>query len=616
LGHQAAQDWALSADPESAAWKGIQGVETSHDRYNRMVAGARTEIRSRWTKSNAYFLFISNYQTQYLKANPTREETWGLWEYDVVEIFIGWELDKINRYKEFEFSPQDEFVDLDVDRDKPGSTIDWKWNGGVEFKNRIDRERKIWYCEVRIPWKSIDTREPKIDNELRLNLYRIEGGPNDRKYLAWQPVYNPSFHTPQGFGRLRLAGAPGTPRKDYDILLRGGHVIDGKHQISARMDVAVFGGAIAALGPSIDPGRARRTVDVTGLYVAPGLVDLHTHVANGSGLLGSLPTDQNVFADSHTLRHGVTTVVDAGTSGWRSFAEFKKRNIDTAVTRILASINIVGAGQAGPAPEQNTADMDAEATAKVAIEHRGTIVGVKTAHYRGPEWVAVERAVEAGRKANIPVMVDFGYFHPARPFQELVLDKLRPGDMYTHTYLAAVPMLDAGGKVQPYLFAARKRGVKFDVGHGGGSFAFRQAVPAVAQGFLPDSISTDLHTGSMNGPMNNMLNVMSKFLNMGMTLEDVITRSTWNPAQQIQRPDLGNFSIGAPADIAVLRVETGSFGFVDVLRTRMEGTRRLSNELTIRDGKVVYDLNGRTRQDWRNLGQYGSQADPIVDGVR
>lgn len=615
LTHRATADWALTADPEAAPWKGIPGVRTSHDRYNQLVSGADTEIRSRWTKDNAYFLFISNYQTQHLKANPTREETWGLWDYDVVEIFVGWELDKINRYKEFEFSPQDEFVDLDVDRDK-ANTIDWKWNGNVEYKNRLDRARKIWYCEIRIPWKAIEGREVKVDNELRLNLYRIEGGPKDRKYLAWQPIYNPSFHTPQGFGRLRLVDTPGTPRKAYDILLKGGHVIDPKNGISAKRDVAIFGGAIADVAPSLDAAKARRVVDVSGLYVVPGLVDLHTHVANGTGLLGSLPTDQNVYADSHTLRHGVTTAVDAGTSGWRSFPEFKKRNIDISVTRILASINIVGAGQAGPELEQKVDDMDADAAAKVALAHKGTIVGVKTAHYRGPEWVAVERAVEAGKKAGIPVMVDFGFFHPSRPFQELVLDKLRPGDMYTHTYLAAVPMLDAQGKVQPYLFAAKKRGIKFDVGHGGGSFVFRQAVPAIQQGFLPDSISTDLHTGSMNGPMNNMLNVMSKFLNMGMTLDDVVMRSTWNPAQQIQRFDLGHLSVGALADVAVLRLEKGNFGFVDVLRARMAGTQRLSGEVTIRDGRVVYDVNGLTRRNWQNLGQYGSQVDPIVDGTR
>src|SRR2546425_2724524 len=160
-------------------------------------------------------------------------------------------------------------------------------------------------------------------------------------------------------------------------------------------------------------------------------------------------------------------------------------------------------------------------------------------------------------------MVDFGEFRPERPYQDLVLKKLRPGDISTHMYLGAVPMLDDNQKVLPYLFEARKRGVIFDVGHGGCSFLFRQAVPAVRQGFVPDSISTDLHISSMNAGMKNMLNVMSKFLNIGMALDDVVARSTWNPAREIHREEFGNLSVGALADVAVLRVEKGNFGFVD-----------------------------------------------------
>jgi dihydroorotase len=196
------------------------------------------------------------------------------------------------------------------------------------------------------------------------------------------------------------------------------------------------------------------------------------------------------------------------------------------------------------------------------------------------------------------VMVDFGTFRPERPFQELVLQKLRPGDIYTHTYLDAVPMLDEQGRVFPYLFAARKRGIIFDVGHGGGSFYFRQAVPAVGQAFVPDSISTDLHINSMNAGMKDMLNVMSKFLNMGLALDDVVSRSTWNPAREIKREELGHLSVGAVADIAVLRLEKGNFGFVDVAGGRLAGNQRLACELTLRNGVVVYDLNGLSREAW------------------
>src|SRR6267378_1759782 len=176
-------------------------------------------------------------------------------------------------------------------------------------------------------------------------------------------------------------------------------------------------------------------------------------------------------------------------------------------------------------------------------------------------------------------MVDFGTFRPERPFQDLVLKKLRPGDIYTHTYLGAVPMLDDAGKVNKYLFEARQRGIIFDVGHGGGSFLFRQAIPAMKQGFIPDSISTDLHAGSMNAGMKDMLNVMDKFLAMGMSLDDVVLRSTWNPAKEIQHEELGNLSVGSPADVAVLRLERGKFGFLDQSQARFDGSQKLKCEL-------------------------------------
>jgi Predicted amidohydrolase len=330
---------------------------------------------------------------------------------------------------------------------------------------------------------------------------------------------------------------------------------------------------------------------------------------------GAYSGDLSVYPDGFTFRSGVTTVVDAGSSGWRNFPDFKDRVIDRARTRVLAMLNIVGKGMGGGKIEQDVSDMDAAATADQAKKYTGTVVGIKTAHFAGPEWVAVERAVEAGTQANIPVMVDFGTFRPERPFQDLVTKKLRPGDIYTHTYLGAVPMLDEAGHVNQYLFEARKRGVIFDVGHGGGSLLFRQAVPAVKQGFIPDSISTDLHVGSMNAGMKNMLNVMSKFLNMGMSLDDVIIRSTWHPAREIKREEFGNLSVGAAADVAVLRVEKGHFGFIDTFGARMNGTQKLICEMTVKDGKVVYDLNGITREDWNKLGNYTSQGDRRWDGT-
>lgn len=413
---------------------------------------------------------------------------------------------------------------------------------------------------------------------------------------------------------LLIASVAGA-QTQYDVLLKGGHVIDGRNKISAIRDVAIQDGKIAAVAPNIDPAKARKVVDVAGLHVAPGLVDIHVHVYAGTGMKGAYSGDNSVYPDSHTLRSGVTTVVDAGSSGWRNFPDFKDRVIDRSRTRVLALLNIVGKGMGGGAIEQDVSDMDAAATAGQAKKYKDTVVGIKTAHFTGPEWVAVERAVEAGTLANVPVMVDFGTFRPERPFQDLVMKKLRPGDIYTHTYLGAVPMLDDAGRVNKYLFEARKRGIIFDVGHGGGSFLFRQAVPAIKQGFIPDSISTDLHIGSMNAGMKDMLNVMSKFLNMGMSLDEVILRSTWHPAREIKREEFGNLSVGAPADIAVLRLQKGNFGFVDIFGARMKGTQKLDCELTVLGGLVVYDLNGITRDDWSKLGKYSSRGDNTWDGT-
>jgi dihydroorotase len=402
----------------------------------------------------------------------------------------------------------------------------------------------------------------------------------------------------------------------YDILLKGGHVIDPKNRLSALRDVAIKDGKIAAIASAIPPAQARKTIPVTGLYVVPGLIDIHAHVfsgTNGSMLSGG---DTSIHPDSFAQRVGVTTVVDAGSSGRHNFAEFRRTVVDKARTRVLVFLNIGGQGMPGDAKEQDLDDMDANAAASLAAANKDVIVGFKVAHYNGPEWTPVERGVQAGTIANLPVMIDFGAFHIARPFQDLVLKKLRPGDIYTHAFYAPVPYFDANAKLLPYLHEARKRGVLFDVGHGGAAFEFKQAARAVKQGFPPDTISTDVHSGSLNAGMKDMLNVMSKFLNMGLSLDDVIYRSTWNAARAIRREELGHLSIGAAADIAVLRHETGDYGFVDSWGAGLRGARRLSNELTLRDGYVIYDTNGRTRENWDKLGDYKPQGEPWWDQTR
>ena len=417
------------------------------------------------------------------------------------------------------------------------------------------------------------------------------------------------------FVPIALATAlSGQPR--YDLLLEGGHVIDAKNNISATRDVAIRDGKIAAVADHIVPAQAFKVVNVRGLYVTPGLVDIHVHVYAGTGEPGSYAGDNSVYPDGFTLRSGVTTVADAGSSGYLNFEDFKHRIIDRSRTRVLAFLNIVGHGMRGPKYEDNLADMEAQPAADMAMRYKGVIIGIKTAHFSGPEWTPVEHAVQAGTLAHVPVMVDFGANRPERPMSELVTKKLRPGDIYTHMYSGLRNEQDASGHVNPAMWEARKRGVIFDVGHGGGSFAWRIAVPAIKEKFLPDSISTDLHVGSMNSGMKDMLNLMSKFLAMGLSIDEVVAQSTWNPAREIHREELGNLSPGAPADVAILRIEQGQFGFTDMYGARLRGDRKLDCELTLREGKVVYDLNGITRPDWQTLPRdYRQTGDSRWDAI-
>jgi dihydroorotase len=394
--------------------------------------------------------------------------------------------------------------------------------------------------------------------------------------------------------QLALIATLGAAPK-YDLLLRGGRVIDPRNGIDAIRDVGIAAGQIAAVAPKIEPADATASVDVSGLVVTPGLVDIHAHVYAGTGEKGSYAGDNSVYPDVVAPRSGVTTLVDAGSSGWRNFEDFKQRIIDRSVTRVLAFLNIVGHGMRGGKFEQDLQDMAAAPTADMVRRHPGVIVGVKTAHYSGPEWTPVEAAVEAGTTANVPVMVDFGARRPERPLAELVTKKLRPNDIYTHVYSGLRGELDASGTLNPALWEARKRGVLFDVGHGGSSFAWRVAVPAIKEGFLPDTISTDIHVASLSGGMKDLPNVMSKFLALGMSLDEIIRRTTWNAARAIRQDGLGHLSVGAGADVAVWRIETGKFGYVDGPGSRLNGTQRIVCELTLRDGKVVYDLNGLTK---------------------
>jgi dihydroorotase len=389
-----------------------------------------------------------------------------------------------------------------------------------------------------------------------------------------------------------------------DILLKGGHVIDPKNKIDSKMDVAIVDGKIFQVAPDISVKNARNVIDVTGMYVTPGLIDMHVHAFHGTNPDSYIADGWDALPpDGFTFRAGVTTVVDAGSAGWRNFRDFKKQTIDRSQTRILAFLNIVGVGMLGRFEEQNVNDMNpVMASYMVTRLFPDIIVGIKSAHYWGGDFTQVDSAVRAGTLANVPVMVDLGEHHPPLSIEQLFMKHLRPGDIWTHTYANGpkdreVPV-DDNGKVKPFIFEAQKRGIIFDVGHGGGAFTWAQAVPSIQQGFIADVISSDLHTGSMNSGMKDMTNLLSKFLAMGLSVQNVILRATLNPANVIKRSDLGNLSVGAVADVAVFSVRKGNFGFLDVRGKKLNGTQKMEAELTIRAGKIVWNLNGLGASLW------------------
>ena len=406
---------------------------------------------------------------------------------------------------------------------------------------------------------------------------------------------------------------PNLSSPPYDLLLKGGHVIDPANLLDDRRDVAVKGGKIAAVDKDIPASGARQVVDVTGLYVTPGLIDIHVHVGHGGARLDWFEPDSpsstrplGILADT-VLSSGVTTIVDEGSSGANTFLLEKHEAIDHSTVRVLAFLNIVAAGM-NSGREQDVSEMDPVACADTINRFRDVIVGVKTAHYwterpwdaAHPPWAAVDRAEECGKLAGVPVMFDFWPRPPERSYAELILKKMRPGDIHTHVFAQQFPIIDANGEVNPILFQARRRGVIFDVGHGQASFWFRNAAPAVKQGFVPNSISTDLHTGNINSAVVNMITTMSKFLAIGAPLEDVIRRVTVNPAAEIHHPELGTLGPGRDADIAVIELEHGRFAYTDCGGAKLTADLKLTNRLTVRAGRIVYDPTGLSAPEWQH----------------
>ena len=380
-------------------------------------------------------------------------------------------------------------------------------------------------------------------------------------------------------------------KKQFDLILKGGNIIDPANNINGKMDIAIADKFIAKIDKEIDIEKARNVVDVSGMVIVPGLIDLHAHFF---GYFAS------VQPDPHCIPNGTTTAVDAGGSGYKTFDEFNSKVITKSITRIFALLNIAGEGMLGE-PEQDLEGMSTEFTAKKIRQREDLIVGVKVAHYAGPGWEPLARGVEAVKETGTFLMVDQTP-QSSRPMDKMMLGHMQPGDIVTHCYAYSKPLIDSHNKVHSYFHEARNKGILFDVGHGAGSFSFKIAKNAISQKFLPDTISTDMHVSSLISNHATMPEVMSKLLACGMDLNDVVQKSTYEPSKKIRRSDLGSLSESTIADIAVLKISEGDFGLTDNgsgIRV-LNSNKRIECEMTIKDGKILWDINGRSKDDWES----------------
>jgi len=391
---------------------------------------------------------------------------------------------------------------------------------------------------------------------------------------------------------LAQAGAP-TPRGfspsdatlKFELVVAGGEVLDPSQKLRAKRDIGIKYGQIAAIAPSIPADRSVQRIDATGLLVTPGLVDLHTHLCPHLGL--GLPADELVPIT------GTTTAVSAGDAGWHTWGAFRRLAMPTSRTRLFAFVHIASIGLAGglaPGEMLNIDYAEVDGCAKVVAENPDVVLGVKV---RITDSVVGQNGLEPLRRAikaadlvgkGARVMCHIG----AAPGNlSDLLDLLRPGDILTHSYSGAGNNTVQGGKLLPAALAAKQRGVIIDVGHGGGSFDFTICEPAMQQGLTPDTISSDIHSVSINTPgYPTMPWVMSKFLALGLPLDDVVAKATIEPAKIIGRvPGLGTLQVGAPADVSILRLVDGPVEFVDTRNNKRSGTQKLMPVLTIRDGR-------------------------------
>lgn len=398
----------------------------------------------------------------------------------------------------------------------------------------------------------------------------------------------------------------------YDLLITGGEVIDPDAGYHGRFDVAISDGKIAAIEPGIDPSRATRTIDARGQIVTPGLVDLHTHIYWGVTYWG-------IEADPVAARTGVTTWLDVGSAGAYTFPGFRRYIAEPNRVRTFCLLNLSSIGLVAPSWEfQNPKYWDVDLAATIVDENRDLILGIKARidgeTTRGVGIAPLERARELADRVGLPLMVHFGNGSPGL---DAIVPLLRPGDILTHCFRGGDNALAGPNKpVRPDVRRLRERGLILDIGHGTGSFSFETTEAALAEGFLPDVISSDIHQTAVQGPMFDLPTTLSKFLNLGMELPDVIARATSRAAAAMHRPELGTLRPGSAADVALFRVEEGDYTFHDVQMAARKGTKLLVNTHTLLAGEELPRLPERERMVWATLppAQEGKQRHPAARG--
>ncbi len=390
-----------------------------------------------------------------------------------------------------------------------------------------------------------------------------------------------------GAAALSLAPAGVLAQSDrFDLVIRGGEVLDPSQKLRAKRDVGIRNAVIAALEPEIADSRAKQLLDARGKLVLPGLVDMHAHVYPQGSALG-LPADELV---PYTA---TTTYVSAGDAGANNFSALKHYIVAQARSRIYAFVHISSIGLAGfPVGEMLNIDYaDVDLAAKTLAENHEIVIGVKVRESLdvvGTNGIEpLKRAVLACERSGVKGARVMCHIGNAPGDLSALLDTLRPGDILTHSYSSVGNNTVQNGKLIAAALAAKKRGVLIDVGHGGASFDYTVAEPAIQQGLVPDTIGSDIHAVSGNTPgMPYLPWVMSKFLNMGFSLEQVVTMATSAPAKVIGRLDkLGTLAIGAPADVSILELVEGPVDFVDTRKNSRKGSRHLKPVATVRAGR-------------------------------